>query len=106
MVCLPLIAEQNAHEICLTQECLQIERRLLWKQTTTHSIRNNNPMFDQQPLPRFNCTSQYILKEIVLEKDVSNQSVLFVETLTDVHLKADSTTLHSNSPARCRECQQ
>ena len=23
MVCLPLIAEQNAHEICLTQECLQ-----------------------------------------------------------------------------------
>ena len=23
MVCLPLIAERNAHEICLTQECLQ-----------------------------------------------------------------------------------
>ena len=46
MVCLPLITEQNAHEICLTQECLQIVRRLLWKQTTTHSLRNNNPMFD------------------------------------------------------------
>ena len=46
MVCLPLIAEQNAHEICLTQECLQIVRRLLWKRTTTHSLRNNNPMFD------------------------------------------------------------
>ena len=46
MVCLPLIAEQNAHEICLTQECLQIVRHLLWNQTTTHSIRNNNPMFD------------------------------------------------------------
>ena len=46
MVCLPLIAERNAHEICLTQECLQIVRRLLWKQTTTHSLRNNNPMFD------------------------------------------------------------
>ena len=46
MVCLPLIAEQNAHEICLTQECLQIVRRLLWKQTTTHNLRNNNPMFD------------------------------------------------------------
>ena len=46
MVCLPLIAERNAHEICLTQECLQIVRRLLWKRTTTHSLRNNNPMFD------------------------------------------------------------
>ena len=46
MVCLPLIAEQNGHEICPTQECLQIIRRLLWKQTTTHSLRNNNPMFD------------------------------------------------------------
>ena len=34
MVCLPLIAEQNAHEICLTKECLQIVRHLLWKQTT------------------------------------------------------------------------
>ena len=45
MVCLPLIAEQNAHEIHLTQECLQIVRRLLWKQTTIHSLRNNNPMF-------------------------------------------------------------
>ena len=45
MVCLPLIIERNAHEICMTQECLQIARRLLWKQTTTHSIRNNNPMF-------------------------------------------------------------
>ena len=30
----------------------------LWKQTTTHSIRNDNPMFDQQPLTLFNCTSQ------------------------------------------------
>ena len=72
MVCLPLIAEQNAHEICLTQECLQIVRRLLWKQTTTHSIRNNNPMFGQQPLPRFNCTSQYFVEsyEISLPGEV------------------------------------
>ena len=46
MVCLPLIAEQNAHEICLTQECLQIVRRLLWSQTTTLSLRNINPMFE------------------------------------------------------------
>ena len=46
MVCLPLITEQNSHEICLTQECLQIVRRLLWKRTTTHSLCNNNPMFD------------------------------------------------------------
>ena len=44
MVCLPLIAEQNAHEICLTQECLQIIRRLIWKQTTD-SLRNSNAMF-------------------------------------------------------------
>ena len=50
MVCFPLIAEQNAHEKCLAQECLQIVRCLFWKQITTHSIRNNNPMFDQQPL--------------------------------------------------------
>ena len=46
MVCLPLITEQNAHEICLTQECLQIVRRLLWSQTTTLSLRNINPMFE------------------------------------------------------------
>merc|ERR1711923_610290 len=46
MVCLPLIAEQNAHEICLTQECLQIIRHLLWKQITSHSEHNNNPIFD------------------------------------------------------------
>ena len=59
MVCLPLIAEQNAHEICLTQECLQIVRRLLWKQTTTHSIRNKNAMFEQQPLSQFKGPSQY-----------------------------------------------
>ena len=59
MVCLPLIAERNAHEICLTQECLQIVRRLLWKQTTTHSIRNNNAMFEKQPLSQFKGPSQY-----------------------------------------------
>ena len=51
IVCLPLITERNAHEICLAQECLQIVRCLLWKQTTTHSLRNNNKMvqatFDQ-----------------------------------------------------------
>ena len=45
IVCLPLITEQNAHEICLTLECFQIVRRLLWKQTTTLSLRNINPMF-------------------------------------------------------------
>ena len=44
IVCLPLIAEQKAHEICLTQECLQIIRRLIWKQTTD-SLRNSNAMF-------------------------------------------------------------
>ena len=60
MVCLPLIAERNAHEICLTQECLQIVRRLLWKQTTTHSLRNNNPMFDGNLWPNsFDQPSSY-----------------------------------------------
>ena len=60
MVCLPLITEQNALEKYLTQECLQIVRRLFVNQTTTHSIRNNNPMFDQQPLTLFFCPSQYV----------------------------------------------
>ena len=46
MVCLPLIAEQNAHQICLAQECLQIVRRLLWSQATTLSLRNINPMLE------------------------------------------------------------
>ena len=43
--------EQYTHEICLTQECLQIARHLIWKQTTTHSLRNNNPMFDSNLWP-------------------------------------------------------
>ena len=51
MVCLLLIAEQNAHEICQAQDCLQIARHLIWKQTTTHSLRNNNPMFDGNLCP-------------------------------------------------------
>ena len=61
MVCLPLIVVQNAHEICLTQECLQIVRRLLWKQTTTHSFRNKNPMFHGNLWPNsFEQPSTYI----------------------------------------------
>ena len=32
--------------LAVNKPCLQIIRRLLWKQTTTHSLRNNNPMFD------------------------------------------------------------
>ena len=46
MVCLPLITERNAHEMCLTLDCLQIVRCLLWSQTTTLSLRNINPMFE------------------------------------------------------------
>ena len=40
-------------------KCLQIVRHPLWKQTTTHCIRNNNPMIDQEPLTLFFCPSQY-----------------------------------------------
>ena len=47
-----------AQRLAVNKPCLQIVRRLLWKQTTTHSIRNNNPMFDQQPLTFFFCPSQ------------------------------------------------
>ena len=32
--------------LVVNKPCLQIIRHLLWKQTTTHSLRNNNPMFD------------------------------------------------------------
>ena len=35
-----------AQQLAVNKPCLQIIRRLLWKQTTTHSLRNNNPMFD------------------------------------------------------------
>ena len=35
-----------AQRLAVNKPCLQIIRRLLWKQTTTHSLRNNNPMFD------------------------------------------------------------
>ena len=47
-----------AQWLAVNKPCLQILRRLFWKQTTTHSIRNNNPMFDQQPLTLFFCPSQ------------------------------------------------
>ena len=38
--------ERFAQQLAVNKPCLQIVRHLLWKQTTTHSIRNNNPMFD------------------------------------------------------------
>ena len=34
-----------AQRLAVNKPCLQIIRRLLWKQATTHSLRNNNPMF-------------------------------------------------------------
>ena len=37
-----------AQRLAVNKPCLQIVRRLLWKQTTTHSIRNNNPIFDRE----------------------------------------------------------
>ena len=48
-----------AQRLAVNKPCLQIVSRLLWKQSTTQSIRNNNPMFGQQPLTLFICTSQY-----------------------------------------------
>ena len=49
-----------AQRLAVNKPCLQIVRHLLWKQTTTHSIRNNNAMFEQQPLSQFKGPSQYI----------------------------------------------
>ena len=49
-----------AQQLAVNKPCLQMVRRLLWKQTTTHSIRNNNPMFGQQPLRQFLWKSQYV----------------------------------------------
>ena len=49
-----------AQRLGVNKPCLQIVRRLLWKQTTTHSIRNKNAMFEQQPLFQFKGPSQYI----------------------------------------------
>ena len=37
-----------AQRLAVNKPCLQIVRCLLWKQTTTHSIRNNNPIFDRE----------------------------------------------------------
>ena len=36
-----------AQRLAVNKPWLQIVRRLLWKQTKTHIIRNNNPMFDR-----------------------------------------------------------
>ena len=47
-----------AQRLAVNKPCLQIVRHLLWKQTTTHSIRNNNAMFEQQPLSQFKGPSQ------------------------------------------------
>ena len=40
-----------AQRLAVNKPFLQIIRRLLSKQTTTHSLRNNNPMFDGNPSP-------------------------------------------------------
>ena len=39
-----------AQRLAVNKPCLQIIRRLRWKQTTTRSLRNNNPMFDGKNL--------------------------------------------------------
>ena len=39
-----------AQQLAVNKPCLQIIRHLLWNQTTTHSLRNNNPMFDSNLL--------------------------------------------------------
>ena len=48
-----------AQRLAVNKPCLQIIRCLLWKQTTTHSIRNNNPMFDRQPPTQFFWATKY-----------------------------------------------
>ena len=40
-----------AQQFEVNKPWLQIIRCLLWKQTTTHSLRNNNPMFDGNLCP-------------------------------------------------------
>ena len=40
-----------AKQLAVNKPCLQIIKRLLWKQTTTHCLRNNNPMFDGNLCP-------------------------------------------------------
>ena len=47
-----------AERLAVNKPCLQIVRHLLWKQTTTRSIRNNKAMFEQQPLSQFKGPSQ------------------------------------------------
>ena len=53
----------------------------LWKQTTTHSIRNDNPMFDRQPLTLFNCTSQQ--KRPSLGMVVNTDKIMTMTSLQD-----------------------
>ena len=88
-----------AQRLAVNKPCLQIIRCLLWKQTTTHSIRNNNPMFDgnlllnlyvrlstiwgdvqiwpeNPPLPSNPCflfQLHYLLKSELLERKRQNQ---------------------------------
>ena len=40
-----------AQRLAVNKPCFKIIRCLLWKQTTTHSLRNNNPMFDGNLCP-------------------------------------------------------
>ena len=58
--CVSIFHGRFAQRLAVNKPCLQIVRHLLWKQTTTHSIRNNNAMFEQQPLSQFKGPSQYI----------------------------------------------
>ena len=55
-----------AQWLAVNKPCLPIVRRLLWKQTTTHSTCNDNPIWH---LTLFICTSQYkkISEQIVCQ---------------------------------------
>ena len=55
-----------AQRLAVNKPCLQIVRRLLWKQTTTHSIRNNNPIFDrEEPLVKQIRPTVYLFRESI-----------------------------------------
>merc|ERR1712117_585988 len=76
-----------AQRLAVNKPCLQIVRRLLWKQTTTHSIRNNNPIFDrEEPLVKQIRPTVYIsalaFHIIDINDSSSNLDELYLRTVT------------------------
>ena len=81
-----------AQRLAVNKPCLQIVRHLLWKQTTTHSLRNNNPMFDGNLWPNSfdqpsRCWSEYWHSVLALGHQLLLQQPL--------HCRRQSWDLHS-----------